>query len=59
MNWVLIIALRGAVAGIGSVNTTAMTELQCKASLEVLAPLKSSVGAACVGPNGEVVEMGQ
>lgn len=59
MNWVLIIALRGAVAGIGSVSTTPMTELQCKAALEVLEPLKGSVGAACIGPGGEVVEMGQ
>ena len=57
MNWILIIVVSGQVIGLGGVTTTPMTEDQCKASIEVLTPLKGALGAACIGPNGEIMEM--
>ena len=56
MTWALIIAISGAVAPISDVQIIPMaTEAQCRASVDVMAPMKT-VGVACVGPNGEVYE---
>lgn len=55
MEWFLIIVVASRI-GVSEVQVTPMPEAQCRAAIEVLAPLKKHVGVACVGPNGERVE---
>ncbi|MBZ9943495.1 hypothetical protein LB533_20625 [Mesorhizobium sp. BR1-1-13] len=50
--WFLIIAI-GGFAGVSDVKTIGMTQAQCREAVTQLLPLRSALGAVCVGPNGE------
>ncbi|WP_457647640.1 hypothetical protein [Profundibacter sp.] len=58
MSWILIIVLPGTL-GIESVQFERMPEAQCRAALTTMEPLKRKIGLACVGPDGQIVEMGE
>lgn len=53
--WILIIALSGVINVSDVQMHRGLTEAQCKQAVKALAPL-NTVGAACIGPKGEVFE---
>lgn len=54
-SWVLIIAI-GGIVNVSDVQLHPdLTEAQCKAAVVSLAPIQA-VGAACIGPGGEVFD---
>ena len=50
--WILIIAI-GGFSGVSDVKTVQMTQEQCRQAVVQMLPLRSALGAVCVGPNGE------
>jgi hypothetical protein len=56
--WLLIIVLP-SLGGLDSMSFREMTEAQCRATLVVMAPAVGSIGLACVGPDGTIVEFGK
>ena len=57
MTWILIVVI-GGWGTVSDVRFERMTEAQCRAALEALEPLRSAIGAACVGPDGQKAIMG-
>lgn len=55
--WFLIIAIGSGWGSVSDVRFAQMTGPQCRAALESLKPLIGSIGAVCVGPDGERVEI--
>lgn len=55
MTWILIIAV-GGWGRISEVRFERMPEAQCRAALEALSPIRTAVGTACVGPDGQIVD---
>jgi hypothetical protein len=56
MEWILIVAV-GGFTGVSDVLFERMPAAQCRAAVDALTPIKSAVGAVCIGPNGETYEM--
>lgn len=56
-DWILIILIPGALA-VSDVRLHPMPEAQCRAALQVMAPLTPKyLGLACIGPEGQRVEV--
>lgn len=54
MTWLIIIAIAGA-GGVKDVQFhMVQTEAQCRVVIDELAMLRPYVGAACIGPDGQV-----
>lgn len=51
--WILIIAIGSALGGVSDVKHMPMTPEQCRQAVVQLLPLRSALGAVCVGQNGE------
>lgn len=52
MTWLLIVTL-GGFTGVSDMKQTFVTEMQCKAAVRKLYPLRRAAQALCVGPLGE------
>ena len=57
-DWILVIVIPGVLA-VTDAQMQPMPEAQCRAALQVMAPLTPKyLGLACIGPQGQILEPG-
>ncbi|WP_457650860.1 hypothetical protein [Profundibacter sp.] len=55
--WILIVLTPNVTSY--SLEFVPMPKEQCLAALKVMEPYHRKIGMACVGPDGQIVEMGE